>query len=108
MRTGIYLYNGKLNISKNLDSSLKRRKTAIIIEEYNGDLEGEALMNVLQKMLNKHLKITKEKHIKKRYVEPLLNYHWKHKTLNKTLHSIYPTLNNIPNIINDEWESYIE
>lgn len=98
--------NGVLAYSMNLEKKLKRRKNAIIIEEYKGDLEGEELERELQKMLDKHNNITKNE-VKESEDKPL-KYHWRNKVTGHTLHSIYPHINNIPNINLDEWESYIE
>lgn len=106
MSAGIYMNNGVLAYSMNLEKKLKRRKNAIIIEEYKGDLEGEELEKELQKMLVKHTNITKTE-IKESEDKPL-KYHWKNKITGYTLHSIYPHMNNIPNINPNEWESYIE
>ena len=58
MSAGIYMNNGVLAYSMDLEKKLKRRKQAVIIEEYKGDLTGDLLEQQLQIMLNKHLKIT--------------------------------------------------
>lgn len=110
MSAGIFLYNGKLSYSKDLDKKLKRRKGAIIIEEYKGELTGDLLEKQLQIMLNKHIKLTQEKTPERtEYEEPEpLKYHWRNKVTKHTLHSIYPTLDNIPNIKKEEWEAYEE
>ena len=105
MSAGIYMNNGVLAYSMNLEKKLKRRKNAIIIEEYKGDLEGEELEKELQKMLEKHNEISKPD--TKIETEPL-KYHWKNKITGATHHSIYPHMNNIPNINPNEWEPYIE
>lgn len=102
MSAGIYMLNGKLAYSLNLEKKLKRRKEAIIIEEYKGDLTGELLERQLQILLNKHTKITKEEPVEEE-PEPL-KYHWRNKITGHTLHSIYPTLDNIPNINKEEWD----
>lgn len=96
------MLNGKLAYSLNLEKKLKRRKEAIIIEEYKGDLTGELLERQLQILLNKHTKITKEEPIEEE-PEPL-KYHWRNRITGHTLHSIYPTLDNIPNINKEEWD----
>ena len=44
--------NGVLAYTQNLEKKLKRRKQAVIIEEYKGDLVGDALEYELQQMLN--------------------------------------------------------
>ena len=51
MGAGIYMNNGVLAYSMNLEKKLKRRKNAIIIEEYKGDLEGEELEKELVTLL---------------------------------------------------------
>lgn len=107
MSAGIYMNNGVLAYSMNLEKKLKRRKNAIIIEEYKGDVEGEELEKELQKMLEKHQSITKDEKKEETEDKPL-KYHWRNKITNHTIHSIYPTLTNIPSINLEEWESYEE
>lgn len=105
MSAGIYMNNGVLAYSMDLEKKLKRRKNAVVIEEYNGDLEGEALEKELKKMLAKHNNITKD--TKEVVIEDKpLKYHWRNKITGYTIHSIYPNLFNIPNINLEEWESY--
>lgn len=106
MGAGIYMNNGVLAYSMNLEKKLKRRKNAIIIEEYKGDLVGDALEYELQKMLDKHTNITKNE--AKESEDKPLKYHWRNKITGWTHHSIYPHMNNIPNINPDEWEPYSE
>lgn len=106
MSAGIYMNNGVLAYSMDLEKKLKRRKNAIIIEEYNGNLEGEALEKELQKMLAKHNNITKDTNVD--VEDKPLKYHWRNKITGYTLHSIYPHMNHIPNINLEEWESYEE
>lgn len=105
MSAGIYMNNGVLAYSLNLEKKLKRRKQAIIIEEYKGDKEGEELEKELQKMLDKHNSITKTE-TKVETEDKPLKYHWRNKVTNHTLHSIYPTITNIPGINLKEWEPY--
>ena len=107
MSAGIYMNNGVLAYSMNLEKKLKRRKNAIIIEEYKGDLEGEELEKELQKMLEKHNEISKPD-TKIETEDKPLKYHWRNKITGYTHHSIYPHMANIPNINPNEWESYIE
>lgn len=107
MSAGIYMNNGVLAYSMNLEKKLKRRKNAIIIEEYKGDLEGEELEKELQKMLDKHNEISKP-NTKAETEDRPLKYHWINKVTNHTIHSIYPTITNIPGINLEEWESYEE
>lgn len=107
MGAGIYMNNGVLAYSMNLEKKLKRRKNAIIIEEYKGDLEGEELEKELQKMLEKHQNITKDEKKEESEDKPL-KYHWRNKITGWTHHSIYPHMNNIPNINPEEWEPYEE
>lgn len=107
MSAGIYMNNGVLAYSMNLEKKLKRRKNAIIIEEYKGDLEGEELEKELQKMLEKHNEISKPD-TKIETEDKPLKYHWRNKITGATHHSIYPHMNNIPNINPNEWEPYIE
>ena len=95
MGSGIYMNNGVLAYSMNLEKKLKRRKDAIIIEEYKGDLVGEELEKELQRMLDKHTKIT-EPDTKIEIEDKPLKYHWRNKVNNHTIHSIYPHLKNIP------------
>lgn len=104
MSAGIYMNNGVLAYTKDLEKKLKRRKQAIVIEEYKGNLVGDALEYELQQMLNKHLKLTTPEKVETE--DKPLKYHWKHKTSGHTIHSIYPTLDNIPNINKSEWEAY--
>ena len=99
--------NGVLAYSMNLEKKLKRRKNAIIIEEYTGNLVGDALEYELQKMLEKHNKISKPD-TKIETEDKPLKYHWRNKINNHTIHSIYPTLTNIPGIKLEEWEPYEE
>lgn len=106
MSAGIYMNNGVLAYSMDLEKKLKRKKSAIIIEEYRGDLEGAALEKELQKMLDKHNNITKDTNVE--VEDKPLKYHWRNKITGYTLHSIYPHINNIPNINKEEWEPYSE
>ena len=105
MSAGIYMNNGVLAYSMNLEKKLKRRKNAVIIEEYKGDLEGEALEKVLQQMLDKHNNITKSEKVSETEDKPL-KYHWKNKITGWTHHSIYPTL--MKHMNPEEWEPYEE
>ena len=98
---------GVLDYSMNLEKKLKRRKNAVIIEEYKGDLEGEELEKELQAMLDKHTAITKIEQPRNTEDKPL-KYHWRNKINNHTLHSIYPTITHIPGIKLEEWEPYEE
>jgi len=107
MAAGIYMNNGVLAYSINLEKKLKRRKNAIIIEEYKGDLVGEELEKELQRMLDKHNNITKPD-TKIEIEDKPLKYHWRNKVNNHTIHSIYPHLKNIPDINLEEWEPYEE
>ena len=54
MSAGIYMYNGQLAYSLNLEKKLKRRKGAIIIEECVGNPTEEELQKLLllRKMVN--------------------------------------------------------
>ena len=107
MSAGIYMNNGVLAYSMDLEKKLKRRKNAVVIEEYNGDLEGEALEKELKKMLAKHNNITKD--TKEVAIEDKpLKYHWRNKITGWTRHSIYPHMDNIPNTNPEEWEPYEE
>lgn len=105
MSAGIYMNNGVLAYSMNLEKKLKRRKNAVVIEEYKGDLEGDLLEKELQAMLDKHTAITKIEQSKDVEDKPL-KYHWRNKITGWTHHSIYPHMNNIPNINPEEWEPY--
>lgn len=106
MSAGIYMNNGVLAYTQNLEKKLKRRKDAIVIEEYKGNLVGDALEYELQQMLNKHLNITKTEKVETE--NKPLKYHWRNKVTGWTHHSIYPHMNNIPNINPEEWEPYEE
>ena len=111
MSAGIYMNNGVLAYSMNLEKKLKRRKNAVVIEEYKGDLEGDALECELQQMLSKHLDITKLATSTETFEfhqadDKPLKYHWRNKVTGWTHHSIYPHMNNIPNINPEEWEPY--
>ena len=97
--------NGVLAYTQNLEKKLKRRKDAIVIEEYKGNLVRDALEYELQQMLNKHLNITK---VEVETEDKPLKYHWRNKITGHTHHSIYPHMNNIPNINPEEWEPYEE
>lgn len=89
----------------NLEKKLKRRKNAIIIEEYKGDLEGEELEKELQKMLEKHNEISKLD-TKIETEDKPLKYHWRNKITGWTHHSIYPTL--MKGMNPEEWEQIYE
>ena len=78
MSAGIYMNNGVLAYSMNLEKKLKRRKDAIVIETYQGDLTGDDLESALQMMLNKHLNITKSE-TKVETEDKPLKYHWRNK-----------------------------
>ena len=104
MSAGIYMNNGVLAYTQNLEKKLKRRKDAIVIEEYKGNLVGDALEYELQQMLNKHLNITKTEKVETE--DKHLKYHWRNKITGWTLHSIYPTL--MKGLNPEEWEAYEE
>lgn len=95
MRAGIFMLNGILRYTTNLDRKLRRG--AILIEEYKGD--SKHLDKALRKMWYKHAEI-----IPKYESEDLpIKYHWKHKTeKGRTFHSAYPNL--ILNLNKNEWE----
>lgn len=97
MSAGIYLYNGILAYAKDLEKKIKRRKGAVIIEEYKG--EGGDLEKELQKLLDKHTKISKPE--PELETKPLM-YSWKNKKTGWTHHSIYANLP--PRYKEDEWE----
>ena len=105
MSAGIYMNNGVLAYTQNLEKKLKRRKNAIVIEEYKGNLVGDALEYELQQMLNKHLKITQTDKKEETEDKPL-KYHWRNKITGWTHHSIYPTL--MKGLNPEEWEAYEE
>lgn len=107
MSAGIYMNNGVLAYTQNLEKKLKRRKDAIVIEEYKGTLTGDDLEAELQRMLDKHNNITKSE-AKVETEDKPLKYHWRNKVTGWTHHSIYPHMNNIPNINPEEWEAYEE
>ena len=96
--------NGVLAYTQNLEKKLKRRKDAIVIEEYKGNLVGDALEYELQQMLNKHLNITKSEKVE--IEDKPLKYHWRNKITGYTHHSIYPTL--MKSLNPEEWEAYEE
>ena len=99
--------NGVLAYTQNLEKKLKRRKDAIVIEEYKGTLTGNDLEIELQRMLDKHNNITKSE-AKVETEDKPLKYHWRNKITGWTHHSIYPHMNNIPGINKEEWEPYEE
>ena len=107
MSAGIYMNNGVLAYTQNLEKKLKRRKDAIVIEEYKGTLTGDDLEKELQRMLDKHNNITKSE-AKVETEDKPLTYHWRNKITGHTHHSIYPHMNHIPNINPEEWEAYEE
>ena len=107
MSAGIYMNNGVLAYTQNLEKKLKRRKDAIVIETYQGTLTGDDLEKELQRMLDKHNNITKSE-AKVETEDKPLKYHWRNKVTGWTHHSIYPHMNNIPNINPEEWEPYDE
>lgn len=85
MSAGIYMYNGQLAYSLNLEKKLKRRKGAIIIEECVGNPTEEEL----QKLLDKHNNIVKATELVE---DKPLKYHWLNLKTKHTHHSIYPEL----------------
>ena len=103
MSAGIYMNNGVLAYTQNLEKKLKRRKDAIVIETYQGNLTGDDLESALQMMLNKHLNITK---VEVETEDKPLKYHWRNKITGHTHHSIYPHM--MPNMNPEEWEAYEE
>ena len=103
MSAGIYMNNGVLAYSMNLEKKLKRRKNAVVIEEYKGDLEGDLLEKELQAMLDKHTAITKTEQPQDVEDKPL-KYLWRNKITGHTITSIYNHLDNIPNINKEDWE----
>ena len=82
--------NGVLAYSMNLEKKLKRRKNAIIIEEYKGDPEitGDELERILQDMLDKHKSIIKPEGRMEEKEDKPLKYHWKNKVTNHTIYLI--------------------
>ena len=105
MSAGIYMNNGVLAYTQNLEKKLKRRKDAIVIETYQGTLTGDDLEKELQRMLDKHNNIAKPE-AKVETEDKPLKYHWRNKVTGWTHHSIYPTLMSNMNL--EEWEAYEE
>lgn len=105
MRSGIYLNNGIYAYAIDLDKKLRRRKSATIVEEYKGDLTGKDLEIELQKIVDKYNNDSKSKKDVV-IVTDTLKYRWRNKVTGETLHSIYSTILNIPNIKIDDWEPY--
>ena len=105
MSAGIYMNNGVLAYTQNLEKKLKRRKDAIVIETYQGNLTGDSLEIELQRMLDKHNNITKSE-AKVETEDKPLKYHWRNKITGWTHHSIYPTL--MKGMSLEEWEPYEE
>lgn len=85
MSAGIYMFNGVLAYSMNLEKKLKRRKGAIVIEEYEGENPTEA---DLIKLLNKHNNITKTEDIS----DLPLKYNWINLKTKCSSHSVHPYL----------------
>lgn len=106
MSAGIYLNNGVYAYAMDLDKKLRRRKSATIVEEYNGDLTGKELEIELQKLADKYNSNKPEK--KKVEISNTFKYHWRNKITGYTLHSICSEISHIPNIKLDEWEPYEE
>ena len=105
MSAGVYMNNGVLAYTQNLEKKLKRRKDAIVIETYQGTLTGDDLEKELQRMLDKHNNITK---VEVETEDKPLKYHWRNKVTGWTHHSIYPHMNNIPGINKEEWMNSVE
>lgn len=106
MSAGIYVNNGVYAYAMDLEKKLRRRKSATIVEEYKGDLTGKDLETELQKIADRYNNTRSKK-------EPVikadtLKYHWRNKITGHTLHSIYSTISDIPNIKLEEWEPYEE
>lgn len=88
MSAGIYICNGVVGKSLNLEKKLKRKQNATILEIYEGELtDPKDLEPILQKLLDKYNNITKKEDSE---IEDPLKYHWKNIITNETLHSIYP------------------
>ena len=91
MSVGIYICNGVVGKSLNLEKKLKRKQNATILEIYEGDLtDPKDLEPILQKLLDKHNNIIKEEDSE--IEDKPLKYHWRNIITNETLHSIYPEL----------------
>lgn len=103
MSAGIYLYKEQLYCTTNLEKKLKRRKEAIIIEEYDGTETGSELESILQKMLDKHNNITKTESVSE---DKSLNYHWLNKITKHSFHSIKDKLHSVEDPEN--WIPYRE
>lgn len=103
MSAGIYLYNGNLAYSINLEKKLKRRKGAVIIETYEGNETGSELESILQKMLDKHNNITKTESVSE---DKPLSYHWLNKVTKHSFHSIKDKLHSVKDPEN--WIPYRE
>ena len=92
-KAGIYLYNGIFYKALDLEKKLKRRKGAIIIEEYDGDLtEPKDLEFILQKLLDKHNKITTVKETN----DLPLKYYWYNPETRYTLVTIKEDRQELP------------
>ena len=88
MSAGIYMYNGTLAYSFNLEKKLKRRKGAVIIEECSENVTEE----YLQKLLDKHNKITTVKETN----DLPLKYYWYNPETRCTLVTIKEDRQEIP------------
>ena len=113
MGAGIYLNNGVYAYAMDLEKKLHRRKNAIIIEEYKGDLTGIELEKELQRIADRYndnkKPLEKIEKIKGSLDnETCLRYHWINNKTGETITSIYPHLNNIPFLKLDDWEQVIK
>ena len=61
MSAGIYVNNGVYSYAMDLEKKLRRRKSATIVEEYQGDLTGKDLETELQKIVDKYNNTKSEK-----------------------------------------------
>ena len=103
MSAGIYLYKEQLYCTTNLEKKLKRRKDAVVIEEYCGTETGSELESILQKMLDKHNNITKTESVSE---DKPLSYHWLNKVTKQSFHSIKDKLHSVKDPEN--WIPYRE
>lgn len=104
MKAAIYLKNGVICKTNNIQKKLKREKEPIdILEEWEYNSDNQKLdekYNYWCRTINYKTPEIEE--------ENPLKYHWRNKITGHTHHSIYPHMANIPNINPEEWEPYEE
>ena len=99
MKAAIYLKNNIVCKTTNIQKKLKKESTPVeILEEWEYKNDAQKLdekYNYWYRLLNRNVEEEKN--------EETQPYHFKNLKTGETISSIYPNLDNIPNINKEEW-----